>query len=430
MRVSLLLRPRRSAPVLAALTLAISLFASSAWASPARLGFDEALAQASRIAPMLTAREADVTAAREEAARAAALPDPTLTVAIQNLPVTGAGAFDLAAEDMTMKRVGLTQEFPARAKREARQRVADRRIEQAQALTLAQRLEVQEEAAQAWLTLWAIQLELDALQDLRDQAALAVRVAKARLSGGTGTAVDAMATQAAALELENRIEGAQARLATAQSSLARWLGMAPEQVPEPGTPPNIRMLPVSAAALLSSVDRQRALLEWESLEAVAEAEIALASAETRPDWSIGAAYGQRAGSRSDMLMLEFSIDLPLFTRNRQDRGIAARRADLKSVVGSREEARRIQLEAVRRALAEWRGLKAQIARKEEQILPLARDRAQTAVASYSAGGELQPWLDARRDEIEVHIEHARHLGELGRVWAALAFLLPADEATR
>lgn len=427
MSYSCLLRSKRRSFTLAALALAASLLSSAAWAAQGTLGFDEAVSQAAELAPMLTARQADITAAREEAARAAALPDPRLTVGIENWPVTGPDAFSLSTDDMTMKRVGLMQEFPARAKRQARQTLADRTVDQAQALTQAERLEVQEEAAQAWLALWAARQELDALQVLREQSDLAVRVAKARLGGGTGSAVDVMATQSAALELENRVEAAETALGGARARLARWLGVTPEQLPEPGAPPDIKALPHSEAELLSSVDRQRSLLEWRAREAVAEAEVALATAEKRPDWSVAAAYGQRDGSRSDMLMVEFSIDLPLFTRNRQDRGITARRAELQSVAASREDARRAQLAAVHRALAEWHGLKKQLERTEKQILPLARDRAQTAVAAYRGGGELQPWLEARRDEIEQRIERARTLGELGRVWAALAFLLPREE---
>ena len=63
---------------------------------------------------------------------------------------------------------------------------------------------------------------------------------------------------------------------------------------------------------------------------------------------------------------------------------------------------------------------------EQGLLPLARDRSTTALATYRAGGELQPWLDARRDELAIHLSHAEHLGELGRAWAALAFLLPTE----
>lgn len=403
---------------------------TAAWGQstePAPLRFDQAITGAVRLAPSVAARQAQSLAAREEAARAAALPDPTLTAGLDNVPVSGSDAFDLAADDMTMKRVGVTQVFPARAKRRALQGVADRRIDEALALTEAEVLAVRRTTAQAWVSLWAAEREVSVLRQLRGQTAVAVAIAKARLSSGTGSAVDAMATQAGALELENRITVAEAGVQTARSTLARWMDVSPVGLTTEGAPPDLFTLPVSESVLLSSVDRQGPLLPWASREAVAEAEIDLARAQKKSDWSLGASYGQRAGQRSDMLTLEFSIDLPLFTANRQDRGIAARRADLSAVAAAHEDARRAQIEAVRHLLAEWNSFRKQVERKEKQMLPLAQDRAKTAVASYRGGGDLQPWLEARRDEIELHIEHAQHLGELARAWAALAYLLPASE---
>ncbi|MCR6496308.1 TolC family protein [Thermomonas sp. S9] len=435
MPIPFLLRLRCRTRRWAALALALGFVAMPVRSAPAGLSFDEALRLATERAPMLQARQSQVAATREEAARAAALPDPKFTLGIANLPVTGANAFDIGADDMTMKQIGLMQEFPARAKRQARQAVADRTVEQAQAMTAAERLGVRQQAAQAWITLWAAQREVEALRALHEPADVAVRAAKARLAGGTGSAVDAMATQNAALDLENRIDEAETTLGAAQAGLARWLGMDPAGLRIEGDPPALTSLPLSPAALQASVDRQAPLLPWRSREAVAQAEVDAAIAEKRPDWSLGVTYGQRdrtpAGlPRSDMLMLEFAIDLPLFPRNRQDRGIAARRADLEAVTAEREDARRMQTETVRRALAEWEGLKRRISRRENDSLPLARDRAKTALAAYAAGGDLQPWLEARRDEIELHIEHARDLGELGRAWAALAYLLPEEEFSR
>jgi outer membrane protein TolC len=392
---------------------------------PTALRFEAAIAQAVRAAPTVGAREFQTVAAREEAARAAALPDPMLTGGIDNLTATGSKAFDFAADDQTMKRVGITQVFPARAKRQALQGAADRRIDEARALVETEQLAVRRAAAQAWVDLWAAEREAAELRRLRSQTGIAVSVAKARLSGGTGTAVEALATRAGALELENRISAAEAQVTAARDSLARWLDLSPEDVRIEGDPPDLMSLPVSEATLLGSIDKQGPLLPWASREAVAEAEVTVARAQKKPDWSLGASYGQRSGGRSDMVTLEFSIDLPLFTVNRQDRGIAARRADLDSVMAQHAEARREQTETVRRLLAQWQGLRQQVERKEHEMLPLARDRAEIAVASYRGGGDLQPWLEARRDEIELHIEHARHLGELGRVWAALAYLLPS-----
>lgn len=435
MPIPFLLRLRCRTRRWAALALALGFVAMPVRSAPAGLSFDEALRLATERAPMLQARQSQVAATREEAARAAALPDPKFTLGIANLPVTGANAFDIGADDMTMKQVGVMQEFPARAKRQARQAVADRAVEQAQALSEAERLAVRQAVAQAWIALWAAQREVATLQALREPTDVAVRAAKARLAGGTGSAVDAMATQNAALELENRIDAAEASLEAARAGLARWLGEEPTALRIEGAPPELMSLPVTPATLLASLDRQGPLLPWRSREAVAEAQVDAAIAEKRPDWSLGVTYGQRERtpegvSRSDMLMVEFAIDLPLFTRNRQDRGVAARRAELDAVAAEREDARRAQAERVRMALAEWEGLKRQVARKETESLPLARDRAKTALAAYAAGGDLQPWLEARRDEIELHIEHARDLGELGRAWAALAYLLPEEEFSR
>lgn len=412
--------------------LALGLALVPGWSAATDLSFDEALRISAARAPMLQARQSQVLASREESARAAALPDPKLTLGLANWPVTGVDAFDSRTDDMTMKQVGVMQEFPARAKRQARQAVADRAVEQAQALSEAERLAVRQAVAQAWIALWAAQREVAALQALQEPTDVAVRAAKARLAGGTGSAVDAMATQNAALELENRIDAAEASLEAARAGLARWLGEEPTALRIEGAPPELMSLPVTPATLLASLDRQGPLLPWRSREAVAEAQVDAAIAEKRPDWSLGVTYGQRERtpegvSRSDMLMVEFAIDLPLFTRNRQDRGVAARRAELDAVAAEREDARRAQAERVRMALAEWEGLKRQVARKETESLPLARDRVKTALAAYAAGGDLQPWLEARRDEIELHLEHARHLGELGRAWAALAYLLPEEE---
>ena len=397
----------------------------AATAASSEISLQDAVRLASERAPMLDARRAGISAAQEEAARAGALPDPMLTVGIDNLPVTGGDAFDVRADDMTMKKIGLRQEIPSQAKREARRSLATRQIDEAQAESEAERLAVRRAAAEAWIDLWAAQRELDALQTLREQAALAARVAKARVAGGGESVSDALATEAAVLEVDNRIEAARASKIAAQAGLARWVG---EALPEVGdSTSSFDALPQPEARLLADVDRVGQLLPATAQVETAAAAIDLARAEKRSDWSVGASYGQRDGGRSDMIMVEVGIGLPLFSRNRQDRGVAAREADYQAALATREDLRRQESARIRVALARWEGLKRQVALHERSLLPLARDRSMTTLAAYRAGGELQPWLNARRDELDVHVSHAEHLGELGRAWAALAFLLPENQ---
>jgi outer membrane protein TolC len=177
---------------------------------------------------------------------------------------------------------------------------------------------------------------------------------------------------------------------------------------------------------LAAIDQVGPLLASTAAVETAASAIEVARAERRPDWTVGAAYGQRSGGRDDMLMVEVGIGLPLFTRNRQDRGIAAREADYQAAVATREDLRQQQTATIEADIARWEGLKRQVALHEDALLPLARDRSATALAAYRAGGTLQPWLDALRDELDVHLAHAMHLGELGHAWAALAFLLPEN----
>jgi outer membrane protein TolC len=417
----------RSAPVAstfrAGLWLAF-LFSPSVLASPATLTLREAIRIALARAPLIEADQAGVLAAREEAARAGALPDPMLTVGIDNLPVTGADAFDPNADFMTMKKIGLRQEIPSGAKREARRSLAAREVDQARAREQATQLAVRRSTADAWIDLWAAGNELAALEALRTQAGLAVELAKARVAGGGASVGDALATQAAALELDNTIEAARATQAAAQAGLARWVGDVPADVGREA--PSFDALPHDQAQLLATIDRIGPLLASATEVETAARAIDVARAERRPDWTMGAAYGQRSGGRDDMLMIEVGIGLPWFTRNRQDRGIAAREADYQAAVATREDLRQQAAAEIRVGVARWAGLKRQVALHEDALLPLAHDRSTTALAAYRAGGPLQPWLDARRDELAVHLAHATHLGELGHAWAALAFLLPED----
>lgn len=392
-------------------------------ASPPGLSLYEAVRLATARAPLLDARRAELSAAREEAARAGALPDPMLMAGIDNLPVTGADAFDDRVDMMTMKRLGLRQELPARAKRAARRTLAERRIDDALAAFEAERLSLRRAAAEAWIGAWTAQRELASLQSLRAQGALAADLARARMAGGAESVAAALATRSWLLELDNRIEAARATQAVAEAELQRWVGASAAA----GSAPDFDTLPVPRERLLASLESSGPLLRAAAEVETAAAAIDLARAERRPDWSIAAAYGRREAGRADMLMLEVGIGLPLFPGGRQDRGIAAREADYQAALAIRDDLRRQATAQVRVDIARWEGLKRQVELDRRALLPLARDRSATALAAYRGGGGLQPWLDARRDELDLQLAHVARLGELGRAWAALAFLLPGED---
>src|SRR5438874_6403065 len=84
------------------------------------LTFDEALVRASAQAPSLQAKALEVDAHRSSAIAAGQLPDPKLGVGVENFPISGPPAFTFGGDNMSMIRLGISQEVPNGAKRHAR----------------------------------------------------------------------------------------------------------------------------------------------------------------------------------------------------------------------------------------------------------------------------------------------------------------------
>jgi outer membrane protein TolC len=397
---------------------AAALFAIAAGSvSAGELTLAEAVRRAVEIAPQLEASLATVEAASQELRRAGSLPDPMLAIGFDSLPISGADAFDFDADAMTEKTIGLRQELPGRAKRAAQRRVAERSVELAQVDVDVVRRDVARAAARAWVDVWSAQREIETLGSLRAQAQLAARLARARIAGG-GSALDALAAQAGVLEVDSEGAAAAGAAGEAMAELRRWIGDDAATITE--TAPDFDRAPRPEGETLAALDRLPTLRSAEARVASAAAAVDAARAERRPDWDLTASYGQRSGF-SDMLMVEVGVSLPLFVRTRQAPGIAARTAEQR-VALAEQQSQRLEVTARIRALyARWEGLRRQVS-VHDQVLRLARDRSAAALASYRAGGELQPWLDARRDETTAHRTHAQHLAGLGRAWVDLAYL--------
>jgi len=400
--------------------------AVTAHAAQSPLTLEAAVRQGLARAPLLDARSADIRAAREEAVRAGRLPDPSLTAGLSNYPVTGAEAFNLRADGMTTRTIGIGQTIPSRAARAADRTLAAAQIDAAESEHVAAAQTVRERIADAWIEVWATQQKRALLDELRSESALAVQITQARLRGGEGGATDALAARTEAATLDNRLEAVDADFIAAQAGLQRWLG---PSVPVLAEAPDFGHLPVTADRLELHIDQQAPMQAWQAREQVAQAALAQARAARHPDWNVSVDYGRRAPGLPDMVTLQVGVSLPLFTRNRQDRGISAKQAQWDAVQADHEDARRAQREAVARAITSWQGWGRQIQRYQDTLLPLARDRARTALAGYRGGSAMQPWLDARRAEIEQRLAYAEALATHARLWAALAYLLPNSETT-
>jgi outer membrane protein TolC len=164
-------------------------------------------------------------------------------------------------------------------------------------------------------------------------------------------------------------------------------------------------------------------------EDIARAEVEIAQAAKRSDWSVELMYSQRGPSYSNMVSINVSIPLQWDQKNRQHREIAARLAQAEQARALREEAEREHLAETRRWVQEWQADLQRLARYDSDLIPLTVERSRAALAAYrGASGSLASVLEARRAEIDTRIERLRLEFETATLWAQLEYLIPFDPA--
>lgn len=369
--------PRRRLALAAGFSC-VMLASVPAIASP--LTFTATLERAHAFAPSVEARALRTRAARTAADAADALPDPQLDFSLQNVPVTGPEAFSLGRDFMTMKTIGIRQEIPNLAKRHARLGRAEADIAAAEASEAVSVREVQVAAALAWIDLFYAERRLAVLDLLDKSIGDLAGTVEARITSGSARPSEGLAPRRLKTELADQRSMVEAEIAKAKAELTRWTGDPDPQVI--GPVPDWTLDPDRLRAAINALPR---LQQLDAATAQAEADVRLARAEKRPDWSVGVSYGKREPNYSDMVSLNVSIDLPLFAKHRQDPLIAARMEEAQAARLERQAAERQVRAELEADLAEHRAHHESYLRATQTLVPLARKTAALDRASYAAG---------------------------------------------
>ena len=404
-----------------ALLIALAAVATAAAAQP--LTLEEALHSGLAQSPRLAAQRHMVDAAGEQVGRAAELPDPRLKLGIENLPVTGADRLRYDRDFMTARTVGVTQEFPNAAKREARDLRAERMRDLEGAKLEAQRALVRRDIAMAWTELYYAQQARAALERLARQFDLHLDALSAAIASGRSGAADAFMLRQAREQANDRVIEQERLVQRARIMLASLLG---DEASRPlAEPPDMSRFAHPREHLVARLTDHPELRALERREALARAEVNLARSMKRPDWMLEVSYGQRRPYFDNMLTVMVGFELPWRAARRQDRDIASRLAEAEQTSAMREDARRMHEAEVRAWLADFDTAGRRIERFERTLLPLARDRTAASLAAYRGGrGGLGALLEAERMVTETELGLVQALDERARAWANLNYLYP------
>lgn len=401
-----------SRPILRAVVLTAALLAAT-WAVAAPLSLDQALDLAVQRSQMARSARAGAMSAAEMARAAGQQPDPMLTFGVDNLPATGASRFNPNAEDMTMKRIGMSQEWVSADKRSAREAVSHALHRREAAMESIAAADARMQTAMVFIEAYyaAEALKLTALNEKHAREEL--EAGKGRLATVSGSSAEVLALSSALGSAEDESADIRQQQGASAVNLQRWTGLAIDELERP------RLAPVPTQEAF--VGSHPLVVAKQRDTEVARQEVEVARLNRRPNWTYEVSYGQRQG-RPDLVSFGVSIPLPIAPDARQDRETAARLALVERAEADVEEARRAAAGEYAALASDARRLQERIERFQTAVVePLKQRTAATLAAYRSNQASLVMLFEARHAEVEAQRKVLNLQRDLAKAQAQLVF---------
>ena len=398
-------------PLLRAVALTAALLPALAQAAP--LTLEQALDLAVQRSESARSARAGALSAAESARAAGQLPDPTLQAGLDNLPVTGGGAFRTTSDSMTMKRIGVSQEWLSSRKRAARQAAAEAVSAREDTQVQTAKADARLQTALAYVDVFYANEALRLNSLMEHHAHEEFEASKARVASATGNSQEVLALASARGMAEDDSDAVRQQQGEALAALERWVGvpvddLAPPLVPLPSTQAEFVSHYPSLVAMRRDVD-------------VARQAAAVTAGERTPNWTWQVSYGQRTGY-SDMVSVGVSIPLQVAPARRQDRETAAKLALVEKAEADLAEATRAASAEYAALLGDVQRLQQRIARYRTSVVAPARQRIDAATAAYASNqASLAVLFEARHAEVDAERKLLALQRDLAKAQVQLAF---------
>lgn len=404
----------------------LAMLSFAAGAGEAELGLHRALELALTGNPGLAELKARAQALAAVPSQAGALPDPSFSVDLLNLPTR---SFDLRKEDMTMLDLGLSQTIPFPGKRGLQQKIAEQEALAAADSVEEARLRLARDVKQAWWRLYYYDRALNLTREAGQFLQQLVDLAQAQYRVGQGSQQDVLM--------------AQLELSKLKDEQLEWIGMRHGAIPgfnqlmdrapeAPVTLPEaaeVKLPELDEAGLRETAQASRPLfaLHRKMLDA-AQARVELARKDFYPDLTLGAGYALRQNSptgqsRSDFASLRLSVNLPIYAADKQARAVDQRQSEYLQQQYSQQDEHRKVLAEISARVAEYRHARERLELFEHEILP----EAQQAVTSLMAGYRVRKsgFSDLLRAQLSLFQYQNQYWQSLARTQQILAELSAA-----
>ncbi|ENX04000.1 hypothetical protein F900_00491 [Acinetobacter modestus] len=365
-------------------TICFFLSYGHAYAQP--LTLDTALKLAEQYAPTLRANSAQIEGAENMVSASGILPNPKLFVGLDNYPVSGDAAWSVTQEGMTMQKIGIMQDFPNRAKRLAEIELAKAELGSANAQTEILRIELRQKVASAWLRRFYLERKLALYDDLLSENGLLSQITQTQVTSGRTMVTNAISPKLDKTVLLDQKDDLLRDLNKAKLELHRLISADSSRTTEiESLPSQEPVINFDTSRLYHHLHQLPELKAFQAERQTAEAKLKQAQALQKSDWSIEFAYQHRAPEFGDMIGVQLTTELPVFSKKRSSSLVQAILAEQNRITADQEIKYREHLTMLDEGLSDLKALDQQIQRTVQSTLPLTKQKVNLQLASYQAG---------------------------------------------
>ncbi len=373
------------------------------------LGLQQAIGLAQSNDPWLHASKLNQHAIEIESVAASALPDPKVSISMANLPTD---SWDINQEPMTQFKVGMSQMLPRGDELAIKQSQLKIDASKHPLLREDRKAKLSAQVAQQWLDAFLAQQTIALInkdKELFVQLVDAVKASYASTSGNTRQQ-DVIRAQLELVQLDDRLTLQYQALDTAIANLNPWLFEYNNRATSNGL--NIDGSPIflsvekqlpqialqhgeqlnrahfSRAMLAKLVANHPAIKAIDIEEQVARKGVELAHQQYKPQWQLNASYALRddtpmGENRADFFSVGVTFDMPLFSRNRQDKLVSASISQSEAIKTQKLLKLKNTITEIEKELKNLQRLSQREALYQSQLLNQTYQQAEAAVTAYT-----------------------------------------------
>jgi len=377
------------------------------------LSLEQAVDYALNNEPWLTANKYQQAAVQAQSLAAGTLPDPVLTLGLMNLPTDG---FIFDQEGMTQLKVGVSQMFSRGDSLELKQQALAQSAQQYQWLRSDRLAQIKAIVIESWLNAYRAQQSIALIEQDKALFTQLIDITESSYASSVGKTrqQDIIRAQLELTRLEDKLVMLEQQFESAKKRMSQWLPMSmlsqAVSTQRSDIAPLVDFAALKFEQLMPLLMAHPAIVAIEQSIAAKQTEVAVAKQGYKPQLGVNMGYGYRddtpmGESRADLFSVGISIDLPLFTDNRQDQQVNA-------AIAIAESVKTEKLIALQKLKGMYFKEFSQLARLQQRevlyqtkLLPQMAEQAQATLNAYTRDdGNFSEVMRARISELNAKID--------------------------